>query len=376
MMRADGAAHVCACWAAQPIPSGTAEGHRAWPAALGQSTPAQPVPQFPLQLPKGSSRAELPARSVQLLCEETGNGDNDSKRLIGRVTLARGKAFWHSWNHHRAVRARSWDAQLLAPGDSWSQCPGPCGGHQPGGDTDPHGEVTAQSSRWQPLIASPGTALEPSAPEFSTPGGREWGHNRPHRSGETKGPGTSCSLECPLPSAPFPGIRFPSSQATRAFQAQAFRTLQRWGQSKGPRAGGLRGLGEVAERGVIAESREMHPKSTLGSGWGDTSKHHQEMRSQQRALARPAALRAVPLQLALLACTGCQARAAQRSHCQHIPAAGRANAMFPYTHPRPSPSGCSRDTPAPPAPLGAGPPQVTTQPFHAALCHRAQLTLR
>lgn len=155
--------------------------------------------------------------------------------------------------------------------------PLPAAGHRAQGLPQPvvatSQEVTAirtGSRRWLPLTASPGDStgweppLHPHSPFLE--GGPE-GATGPTGAGETKGAGDQLRRECPLPSAPFPRIRLPSSQATRApaqlFQAQAFLRPAGLGAKGGgpPRGRGqvvCGGLGrEVAAAGCI-------PGSNLG----------------------------------------------------------------------------------------------------------------
>lgn len=287
-MRADGAAHVCLRMQGSGTPAGTAlqspshHSHRH----------LCPVPQFPpLQIPRGRAPGTLRTTSPELPHAEVDDGDDDCWR--GWVVSA-----WelqHSSNFHRAIPAAGWDAQLLARSGSRSQRPRPSpahGGCRPRGDTDPREEVTTRSSRLLPVTASPGMALpevpEPPAPQVSAPGeggglrmggGGEQSH--PIRTGRQKGGrGPAAARECPLPSAPFPRIRLPSSQATRArhgFPGAGIPAPRgAGGEGRGPPRGPLPSLGAGRwwesggeERGegeaALGARWGMHPQSSTGN---------------------------------------------------------------------------------------------------------------
>lgn len=315
-------------------------------------TPAStmvPFPPYPdisarasVSPPRGRGKAPgmLRRAGPELPHSEVDNGDNDCWQ--GGWLRHRGPQ--HSWNCHRTVPAVSRDAQLLAHGSSWSQCPGPSPGHGgcwPGGDTDPCREVTTQSSQQLPVTASPGTA--PRAPH--TPSLHSWGAKGgvqpPPQTGETKGtrdqlqPG---NVPCPGPHSQGSGYPVPRQpEPGMAFQAQAFLHPAGLGaRGRGPLRGPLpapgagrwlvsgRGEGQEDEASLGGGCR-MHPQSITESwGGGNTHTLTAGPRPHGGGIARVPRVRGMPSRADEAA-----------SCCQHIPACRVQQECTPNPDPPP-----------------------------------------
>lgn len=294
---------MCACAGQRsPSPGGTAGGHRPGQQPQGSERPCphlaplRPLPRFPQQ--SAALRTAVVLR----------DGDSDSKNAAGEGSeggFGTGTGSGIPGIVITLSPAPSWDAQLLARGGSWPPCPGPSparGGRRPGGDSDPCGEVAAQSSRWLPVTASPGTAQAGSPPRPHSPflGGWRRGRNRPHGSRGDKGgrgPAAEGNVPCPRPRSQGSGYPVPRQpEPRRSFSRRRHSCAPRgWGQregaAEGSRAGGLRGLGrEVAAAGCSPGSKRggggytpkhpweqgggwMQPKALPGTRGGCTPKH-------------------------------------------------------------------------------------------------------
>lgn len=260
-MRADRAAHVCAHRAAEPVPRGHGKGgHQPGQQPQGSESPYSPSPPRPGS-PLSTPCLSFPSRARLRSAAALRDGDSDStKGGEKRGWLWHGDGFWHSWDCQRAVPAPS----------CWPPCPGPSparGGHQPGGDSDPHGEqavaATHSIPRGQHRLGAP------PAPTFPIPGGGPRGRNRPHGSrGDKGGRGPAAEGMSPalgpvpkdqvtqFPGNPSPGAAFPGAgiPAPRGAGGKGR------GAAEGARAGGLRGLGEGGG------SSRMHPWEQFGGG--------------------------------------------------------------------------------------------------------------
>lgn len=214
----------------------------------------------------------------------------------------------HSWNCHRAIPAAGWDAQLLARGGSWSQCPGPSPAHcgcWPGGDTDPRGEVTTRSSQQLPVTASPGMALHaaesPPRPKSPFLGGPRAGAQPPHQSRETKGAGDQLqpgNVPCPRPRSQGSGFPVPRQpEPGTAFQAQAFLHPAGLGARGGGRQGGpclpraqAGGRRQAGEKGKKVKHRwERGGGRTPRASMGARGRHPLEHRSEPGGMHPPKA---------------------------------------------------------------------------------------
>lgn len=79
---------MCTCWAAQPIPSSKAAGHQPGQQPWGSAPHHSLCLSFPSAVKRIQQGRAPGTLSPAVMRREMSNGDNDSKRLIGRETLA------------------------------------------------------------------------------------------------------------------------------------------------------------------------------------------------------------------------------------------------------------------------------------------------